>query len=151
MKLAEALILRADAKKRLGQLQERLKRSARVQEGDTAPENPVELLEELTRIVAEFTDLVKKINQTNAQTPLTEASTLTDGLAERDALGIEQNVLAVVLTEATQTARFNQSNIKVFRAVDVSSVQKRIDTLARQRRDLDAQIQALNWTVELIE
>ena len=44
MKLAEALILRADAKKRLLQLQERLKRSARVQEGDTVPESPTELL-----------------------------------------------------------------------------------------------------------
>ena len=39
MKLAEALILRADMQKRIQQLRERLNRSARVQEGDTTPEN----------------------------------------------------------------------------------------------------------------
>ncbi len=152
MKLAEALILRADAKKRLGQVQERLKRSARVQEGDTTPENPQELLAELSAVVAQFADMVKKINRTNAETAFDETRTLTDALADRDALTIEQNVLNVVIAEAVSpAARASQSNIKIFRAVDVAAVQKRLDGLARQRRDLDSQIQAMNWTVDLIE
>jgi hypothetical protein len=154
MKLAEALILRADAQTRIQQLRERMARSARVQEGDTAPENPAELIEELARVVAELRGLMKQINRTNAQTPFDEARTLTDALADRDALSIEHSVLAGLLAEATGgNARYgyNPSNIKYFRAVDVASVQKRADELAAQRRNLDAQIQALNWTVDLIE
>ena len=154
MKLAEALILRADAQTRIKALRERMARSARVQEGDTAPENPVELIEELTRVVAELRDLIKQINRTNAQTPFDETRTLTDALADRDALSIEHSVLAGLLAEATgQNMRnmYNPSNIRYFRAVDVVSVQKRADDLAGQRRELDSRIQALNWTVDLVE
>jgi len=68
MKLAEALLLRADANKRIRELQGRLTRSARVQEGDTTPENPVDLLAGLSRTVAEVTTLIKQINRSNAQT-----------------------------------------------------------------------------------
>ncbi|MFN8449409.1 MAG: DIP1984 family protein [Anaerolineae bacterium] len=154
MKLAEALILRADAQTRIQQLRERMARSARVQEGDTAPENPAELIEELTRVVADLRTLMQQINRTNARTPFDEARTLTDALAERDALSIEHSVLAGLLAEATggnQRYGYNPSNIKYFRAVDVVSVQKRADDLAAARRDLDSRIQALNWTVDLAE
>ena len=61
MKLAQALINRADAQKRIQQLRERLMRSARIQEGEKPPENPQELLEELRRVLEEFTDLVQGI------------------------------------------------------------------------------------------
>ena len=44
MKLAEALVLRADVQKRIEQLRNRLRQSALVQEGETPPENPQELL-----------------------------------------------------------------------------------------------------------
>jgi cell division protein FtsB len=152
MKLAEALILRADAQTRIQQLRDRMVRSARVQEGDTPPENPQALVEELTRTVAQWAALVRQINQTNSQTLLRDGMTLTDALAERDALGMERNVLAALVAEATTpAARMGQSNIKVFRAVDVAAIQKRMDDLARERRELDAQIQALNWTADLIE
>ena len=46
MKLAEALIWRADAKKRLEQLKTRLVRVAKVQEGDAPAEDPKALLAE---------------------------------------------------------------------------------------------------------
>ena len=75
MKLAEALILRADAQKRIQQLRERLSRSARIQEGDTVPEKPDELVEEATRVIADLQVLVKQINRTNAQTQFDETRT----------------------------------------------------------------------------
>ena len=55
MKLAEALILRADYQKRLEQLKQRLVRNAKVQEGDSPAENPPTLIEELERTTAELT------------------------------------------------------------------------------------------------
>jgi outer membrane murein-binding lipoprotein Lpp len=35
------------------------------------------------------------------------------------------------------------------RTFDVAEVRKRVDQLARERRQLDADIQAANWTVDL--
>lgn len=155
MKLAEALILRADAQTRIQQLRERLARSARIQEGDTPPENPQELLEEVTRVVEQLNGVIKQINRTNAQTNFDETRTLTDVLADRDTLSIEHSVLTNLLAQATGQSGaqygYLQSNIRYFRAVDVAAVQKRADELARRRRDLDAQIQALNWTVDLVD
>ena len=50
MKLAEALILRADNQKRLEQVCQRLLRSAKVQEGDQPPEDPGALIEALEKL-----------------------------------------------------------------------------------------------------
>lgn len=58
MKLAEALILRADYQKRIAQLQQRLIRSARVQEGEQPPEDPQELVTELETTTTELTRLI---------------------------------------------------------------------------------------------
>ena len=58
MKLAEALILRADHQKRLEQLKQRLLRNAKVQEGDRPAEEPGELLAELERVAADLEGLI---------------------------------------------------------------------------------------------
>ena len=155
MKLAEALILRADAQKRIQQLRERLNRSAKTQEGEAPPENPQELLTELGYVVAEFTNLVKRINRTNAQTAFDEKKTLTDALAERDGLAYERNVLSGVIEAATGANPYGRygmgGDIKMLRTVNVAEIQKRIDDLARQYRELDTRIQAMNWQVDVIE
>jgi hypothetical protein len=158
MKLAEALILRADAQKRIAQLRERLNRSAKVQEGEQPPENPQELLAELSRTVAEFTDLVKRINRTNASTLFEAGKTLTDVLAERDALGTERSALqgminAAIGAEVPQmyNYRMTRSEIKFFPTINVAETQRRVDDLARQHRELDSRIQAANWNVDLLD
>ena len=66
MKLAEALILRADLKKRSEQLKQRLKRNAKVQEGDKPPEEPGVLFDEFDRVAAELEAVIRQINWTNA-------------------------------------------------------------------------------------
>ncbi|MBI1257260.1 MAG: hypothetical protein GC204_07295 [Chloroflexi bacterium] len=153
MKLAEALILRADAQKRIQQLRERLARSARIQEGDTAPENPMELLDEATRVIADLRGLVKQINRTNAQTAFDENRTLTDALADRDALSAEHSILTNLLAQAAGQGQqqYGYTTIKYFRTIDVGAVQKRADDAARRFRELDSRVQALNWAVDLIE
>ena len=153
MKLAEALILRADAQKRIQQLRERLARSARIQEGDTAPENPTDLLDEATRVIADWQALVKQINRTNAQTPFDETRTLTDALADRDAISTEHSIQTNLLAQAAGQGaqQYGYSPIKYFRTIDVAAVQKRADDLARRFRELDSRIQALNWTIDLVE
>ncbi len=151
MKLAEALILRADAQKRIQQLRERLSRSARVQEGDTTPEDPQDLLAEVSHVINDWQTLVKQINRTNALTPFDDTRTLTDALADREALATEHSIMTNLLAQGTNQNMNAYSPIKYFRAFDVASVQKRADDVARRFRDLDSRIQALNWNIDLTE
>lgn len=152
MKLAEALVLRADAQKRIQQLRERLTRSAKVQEGEQPPENPQDLLAELDGVLAQYRALIQQINRTNAQTPFRGGQTLTDALAERDTLALERGVLHLVIeTAAGQNFRYGRSEIKYVSTVDVAALQKRVDDLARRYRELDTAIQQMNWNVDLIE
>jgi len=65
MKLAEALANRADLQRRLEQMRGRLQKSALVQEGESPPEDPEELLEETERLVSELEGYMRRINRTN--------------------------------------------------------------------------------------
>jgi hypothetical protein len=152
MKLAEALINRADAQKRAAQIRERLVRSARIQEGEKPPEDPNELLKELDRVLTEMARLVKDINHTNTTTELKPGMTLTDALAERDRLMLERSILgSLIEAAAVSQFRSSRSEVKYFSTIDIKATQKQFDNLARQHRELDSQIQASNWVTELIE
>ena len=65
MKLADALVLRADVQKRIEQLRNRLRQSALMQVGETPPENPQELLAEAERPTTQLARLVARINRAN--------------------------------------------------------------------------------------
>jgi hypothetical protein len=152
MKLAEALILRADCQKRFQQLQARVLRSAKVQEGDEPAENPTELLAELEGVSGELGALIKRINKTNAATAFSEEQTLADALAERDVMALRRNVYSGLAQAATVTQdRYSRSEVKFKSTINVAEIQKHADDLAKSYRELDARIQELNWKVELIE
>ena len=86
MKLAEALINRADLQRRMNALEIRLNNNARVQEGEVPAEDPMLLLSELMEVTQQLEDLVTRINLTNSQT-LDGDDTLTGLLAQRDIRG----------------------------------------------------------------
>lgn len=152
MKLAEALILRADCQKRIEQLKQRLIRSAKVQEGETPPEDPQALIAELNRTVNELADLIKRINKTNSATNLEEGMTISEALAERDTLMLKRGVYSSVIEVAgLRKDRFGASEIKFFSTVNVADLQAQIDQMSRQCRELDTRIQEVNWNVELLD
>ena len=149
MKLAEALILRADAQKRIEHLKQRLIRNAKVQEGDAPAEDPTELLAELERLADDLTGLIQRINRTNGRTIL-DGAALSDALARRDVLGVRQAVFRDLAQAATvDHGRYSRSEVKFVSTVAVAAIQRRADDLARERRELDARIQEINWTTEL--
>lgn len=151
MKLAEALILRADHQKRIAQLQQRLNRSARVQEGEEPPENPQELLAELETLATELTQLIQRINRTNSTTDF-HGRPLSDALAERDVLQLKRSTYTTLIdAAAVRTDRYMRSELRMVSTVNVANIQQQIDRLSRDYRELDAQIQALNWTTDLID
>lgn len=152
MKLAEALILRADLQKRIEQLKERLYRSAKVQENDSPPEDPQELLKELTSLIQQLESLIKKINKTNASVAFSDNETIADALVKRDMLGLQRSVLADLIQEASiQQDRYSPSEIKFYPTVDIAQLQGNVDQLAKEYRMLDTKIQELNWKTDIIE
>ena len=151
MKLAEALINRADLQRRLNALETRLNNNARVQEGETPTEDPMALLSELMELTLQLEDLVTRINLTNSQT-IEGDDTLTGLLAQRDIRGNELRILNSFLDNASSVSqRYSRSEIKVLSTVDVSELRKQADALSRELRELDIRIQTLNWATELLD
>ena len=46
---------------------------------------------------------------------------------------------------------YSHSEIKILSTVDVAALQKQIDEIARQIRQLDTTLQGANWQIDLIE
>ena len=86
MKLAEALITRKEMYRKLSLLAERIQKNIIVQEGDEPVEDPNALMPELERLSQEVTELVQRINATNASTRLENGMTIAQALAKRDEL-----------------------------------------------------------------
>ena len=151
MKLAEALILRADLQKRIDQLRVRLNNNAKVQENDEPSENPEELLNELDNNINQLKILIKQINKTNCVT-VSNGQTLADLIAERDTLTLKSNILRGFLNIAGQKVNlYSTTVIKIMSTVDDPALQKELDLLSKKIRETDTELQQANWLTELIE
>jgi hypothetical protein len=152
MKLAEALILRSDMQKTVEELKERLFNNAKVQEGDTPGENPMDLMGELERVTDELVSIVQRINRTNVKTLLNTEMTLADALAVRDILKSKHSIYRELAYSATTSPkRLTRSEIKFISSVNIKEVQDKADLLAKQHRELDASIQGINWSTDLLD
>src|SRR5437764_8908302 len=150
MKLGEALTLRSQLQVRFAQLRDRLTASVFTQEGETPPEDPNGLLVELEQVAAQLEELVARINKTNLATSIADGRTVTDALARRDYLTMMQATLQKVAGSASESqVRYGKTEIKIVRTVDVAGLRQRVDDLAKERRELDTQIQETNWTTDL--
>ena len=150
MKLAEALLLRSEYKQRLENLQHRIVSNIKVQDNDKPLENPQSLLAETFEVSEMLCSLIKKINRCNNETLLPTGQTLSEAIVERDMLMKKRNILsAIVATALEKDYRLTHAEIKMNVVVSIEDIQKQIDTLSKQFRELDTQIQALNWTTDL--
>ena len=151
MKLAEALSIRADLQRKVLQLKERILRNAKIQVDEKPAEDPNELLTELEQASKELVVLVKKINQTNNTLRFDKLNTMADVLIEREQLASLRDLHRELAKQATVSQdRYKKLEIKFMPAVDVKNIQKIADDYAKQFRELDVKIQALNWTEDLI-
>ncbi|ANV89056.1 DIP1984 family protein [Picosynechococcus sp. PCC 7117] len=152
MKLAEALILRADSQTKVSQLRQRLVKVAKVQEGEEPPENPQDLLNQLDEIFSQLEILIQCINRTNSQADFGDGLTLADALAKRDVLSMRYQALNKLVDSASDLQdRYSRTEIKMCSTVNVVKMQKKLDRLAKQYRELDTKIQSMNWQVDLLE
>ncbi|XXM73080.1 DIP1984 family protein [Lysinibacillus sphaericus] len=152
MKLAEALILRADYQKRVEQVRKRLIQNAIVQEGDLPNEEPKELQKELTELLLNLKALIQGINKTNLHTAFDKDQTLADALTVRDLLGQERKIYSDLLEKANvRHDRYSTSEIKNVTIINVRETQKLVDELSKKYRVIDLKIQELNWKTDLKE
>jgi hypothetical protein len=157
MKLAEALLLRADRNRTLAELKQRIQVSARYQEGENPPEDARELVSMASTVLDELEDLIRNINRTNSGTVMADGRTVTDALAERDVLRLRFSVLkasADAASGAQQQAgymRATRSELKLMSDLDVKNLRQQASDIARRVRELDARVQEVNWTTEMQE
>ena len=151
MKLAQALILRADTQKRIEQLKVRLLSNAKTQENEKPSEDPKLLLKELDKLTSELFTLICSINLTNSSAKF-DGMSLTEMTAKKDALVLKANVLREFATSASQKVDlYSNSEIKILSTVDVAALQKQVDALSKEIRELEMKLQEANWAVDLVE
>ena len=151
MKLAEALSIRKDLQKRIQQLGQRIQNNVKVQEGDTPSEEPMELMKELDACLTQLEDLIWRINATNMQTTNAQGVTLTQLMARKDVLTMRvSNLRSIFDTASAGQDRYSRSEIKTVTVVDVKAIGKKVDECSAQLRQLDMEIQALNFQTELV-
>ncbi|MBQ6540481.1 MAG: DIP1984 family protein [Oscillospiraceae bacterium] len=150
MKLAEALQERADLNRKIEQLKMRLSTNCMVQEGEKTAEDPKALLKELDGAIDRLGFLMAAINKTNCET-VTGGKTLTQLIAEKDALNVKLAAYRDLAYEAGQnTRRARSTEIKILPTVDIALLQRKADEIAKEIRIIDNTLQATNWTVDLI-
>ena len=152
MKLAEALLLRADLQTKLASLRERIGRYAVVQEGQKPQEDPAQLMKEAHGVLEQTEQLVFRINRANLNHQLDDGRSLTEALARRDMLIQRHSLIQSALAGAKKEPdRYGLKEIAWVSTLNIPSLQKQADDLSRQIRELNATIQQTNWNVELEE
>ena len=124
--------------------------NAKVQEGDTPAENPVELIAEKDRILDELENLVTRINLTNSRTEC-DGVTITELISKRDRMKKDVNIMRTFLNNASSKIdRYSKTEILIKSTVDIAEYQKKLDVISKELRQINEKIQELNWTTELL-
>jgi len=150
MKLAEALIERADIQKRLQELRIQINGSLQTEEGEKPEESVESLMKQFEEITERMTSLVDRINRTNSQTE-TDKGTISFLLAKRDAIAQLKNQYQT-LAGQSNPMRYGRTkdDIKFVLTFSPKKMRSKADALAKEHRELDTFVQGLNWTTDLV-
>ena len=150
MKLAEALSLRSSIQKDLVWIKEQFSKISRTPEGSQRVEDPEDMLLRMENRVTEFEKLVKCINLTNLAVKGECGRTMTELLAERDALRARQHILSEAYQQATQKEDvYGRQELRYVPTMDVQAVRTRLETVNHRLRETNILIQKLNWEEDL--
>ena len=149
MKLAEALQERADLNRKIAQLKDRLRDNALHQEGESPAEDPMELLSEIDSSLLRLEEIISKVNLKNSQT-IVEGKTITEWISRRDCLQMKLSAYDRLIESASgMIHRASGREIKILSSVDVRSLRKVRDSIAKEIREVDNLIQRTNWETDL--
>lgn len=148
MKLAEALLLRADLMKKIEHLQNRITPVLIVSDDKIPQEDPDKLMAQLRKAIQDLESLVIRINKTNNETFVEGEGVLMEALAKRDSL----KMLSEKLRNIRYAAQINNSGDKNLKTtIDIKNLQIEMDQTGRAFREIDSKIQEVNWLTELID
>jgi hypothetical protein len=151
MKLAEGLLRRSDLQSQIYHLNRRMTLNAKVQEGDEPAEDIDELMATYESVMGQMADIIRRINRTNAFTPLDDG-TLASAIAKRDCLkSIIATYRELCNDSSARENRYSRSEIKFVRLINIAEMLKKVDRLSKEYRELDTKMQGLNWTTELLD
>ncbi len=151
MKIAEALIQRTAMTSKLEDLKSRMAKNVKVQEGDAPQENVAELMKTYLTLYDELTELICRINKTNQIVKGKDDIPLSDMLATRDKYKTLVKTNKTLYDEAILVSRYSRMEIRLVSAVDVSMLQDNITEYSQKYREIDTEIQGINWTTDLVE
>jgi len=150
MKLAEALMLRSDLKKKLLSLRQRIGANAVVQDGEKPHEDPAELIRQATGVLKELESLIDRINHANQANKLDGGRTVAEVIGRRDTLAQQHAILVgAIESSRKEPDRYSMSEIKWVATLDVAGLQKQADDLAVKIRETNAKLQEANWQIEV--
>ncbi|MBW4018383.1 DIP1984 family protein [Moraxella osloensis] len=151
MKLAEALVLRADLQKKLENLKKRLANSVLKLDDIQVIEDPAILKLEADETIAILYSLIDRIYRTNQSVILPSGQSMVTFLAKRDELVERRKLLDYIINKSLPDSGlyFNERG-KWQPAIDISAYQKQMDDIAMQIRRLNLGIQQTNWQVDLV-
>jgi len=152
MVIGEALNRRADLRRRIAALQERIRECVLVEEGAEPPEDAGGLLAEVGTLCDELQNLIAQLNHSNAVSRLSTGETVTEALARRDVIELRRKALndAVAATTGRGLYSLRRGEARMVRQVSVGDLQREIDSRARERRELENLLQQHNWTAPLV-
>ena len=148
MKLAEALLLRADLMKKIEHLQNRITPVLIVSDDKLPQEDPDKLMAQLRKAIQDLETLIIRINKTNNETYIEGEGFLMEALAKRDSLKILSEKLRYI-RYAAQINNSGDKNLK--KTIDIKNLQIEMDQTGRAFREIDSKIQEINWLTELID
>jgi len=149
MRLAEALMERADLKKKIAQMSDRMIQNAKVYEDEEPMEDMSKLLRELDRITERYEDLMWKINLANATNRASNGEPLVELIARREAYISKDKALRDMLA-SLKTDRhdyYGNNDRKRVVKIDVPAIRKQTDSIAKRIREIDALNQEANWNI----
>lgn len=152
MKLAEALLERAELHKRVESLRARVVANASYQEGETPNEDAAQLLTEGVETTRQIAKLVAAINLTNATVKAPDGRSLTELLALRESLRMEHSLVVSAADAGSNNRGYRQmrSELRQMSALPVNELRARADALALELRSVDSLIQRTNWEADLL-
>jgi len=152
MKLAEAIANRSSLQKDLTWIKDQFSKISRVPEGSNPSEDPEEMLLRMESRATEFEKLVATINRTNLATTDDRGRSMTELLAERDALRARQSILTEAYQQATRKEEvYGRQELRYLPTMDIVALRKRVEFVNTRLRELNMLIQRLNWEAEVAE
>lgn len=152
IKLAEALLIKAEYEERLESLRSRLMVSAKVQDGNFPPEDPETLMADVQTCLDTLASLSKRISITQSQTLLVSRQTLADAIVDQEILLKKQSIYqSIIEAGIIPPDTYQGSNMRWLVTVNLAGLNRRIEEMIKEYRLLETEIQKVGWSTELVD